>query len=117
MCVPFQSVHHVPHHRIAIKSPHHRIAAKSLSALPQSQTLGEAAVAELDDDRRANVFQALLRDLQIENFQCSFVGMRCTRCPHPERRYMDNDVGSFPAILWTTMSEVSESDESQNVCE
>ena len=64
------------------------------SALPSADA--EAAIAELDDDRRANLFQATLRDLQVESVPL----MGCDA----------NRVETMNAALWTTMAELSESD-------
>ena len=72
------------------------------SRLSLSQTSGEDAVAELDDDRRANLFQSMLRDLQIENVPLLGCDAR--------------EVHTMNAALWTTMSELSESDDAQKVC-
>lgn len=70
------------------------------SALPSADA--EAAIAELDDDRRANLFQAMLRDLQVESVPL----MGCDA----------NRVETMNAALWTTMAELSESDVGQKVC-
>ena len=67
-----------------------------------SQSSGEAAVAELDDERRANLFQSMLRDLQIENVPLLGCDAR--------------EVETMNAALWTTMSELSEIDDGQKVC-
>jgi len=57
---------------------------------------------DLDEDRKANLFQCLLRDLQIE-------GVPLLEC--------DADQAStLQAALWTTMAELSEQDEAQKVC-
>jgi len=66
------------------------------------QSSGEAAVAELDDERRANLFQLMLRDLQIENVPLLGCDAR--------------EVETMNAALWTTMSELSEIDDGQKVC-
>ncbi len=58
--------------------------------------------AEWDEERRSNMFQALLRDLQIE-------GVPLLGCDA-------NQVGTFNAALWTTMAELGDSDEQQKAC-
>jgi hypothetical protein len=63
---------------------------------------GEDAVEELSEERRQNLFQALLRDLQIE-------GVPLLGCDA-------NKVHTMNAALWTTMAELSEQDEEQRAC-
>eukprot|EP00574_Skeletonema_japonicum_P003768 CAMPEP_0201720720 /NCGR_PEP_ID=MMETSP0593-20130828/5575_1 /ASSEMBLY_ACC=CAM_ASM_000672 /TAXON_ID=267983 /ORGANISM="Skeletonema japonicum, Strain CCMP2506" /LENGTH=435 /DNA_ID=CAMNT_0048211397 /DNA_START=59 /DNA_END=1366 /DNA_ORIENTATION=- len=58
--------------------------------------------AEWDEERRSNMFQALLRDLQIE-------GVPLLGCDA-------NQVGTFNAALWTTISELGDQDEQQKAC-
>ena len=77
-------------------------SSSSLSILHSSPASGEDVVAELDDDRRANLYQSMLRDLQIENVPLLGCDAR--------------DVNTLNAALWTTMSELSENDEAQKVC-
>jgi hypothetical protein len=70
--------------------------------------LFETKEAEVDpfegmsDERKENLFQALLRDLQIE-------GTPVLGCDA-------NAVHTMSAALWTTMAEVSENDEESKVC-
>jgi hypothetical protein len=80
------------------------LAPRQRLSLPllQSAASGEDFVAELDDDRRANLFQSMLRDLQIENVPLLGCDAR--------------EVHTMNAALWTTMSELSETDEAQKVC-
>lgn len=59
-------------------------------------------LASMSDERKANLFQALLRDLQIE-------GTPVLGCDA-------NAVHTMSAALWTTMAEVSENDEASKVC-
>ena len=63
---------------------------------------GEEAVEEMSEERRQNLFQALLRDLQIE-------GVPLLGCDA-------NQVHTMNAALWTTMAELSEQDEEQRAC-
>jgi len=56
----------------------------------------------MSDERKENLFQALLRDLQIE-------GTPVLGCDA-------NAVHTMSAALWTTMAEVSENDEESKVC-
>ena len=59
-------------------------------------------LAELDQDRKDNLFQYLLRDLQIEGVPL----LECDVC----------QAHTLQAALWTTMAELSEQDDSQKVC-
>lgn len=63
---------------------------------------GEGAVEEMSEERRQNLFQALLRDLQIENVP--LLGCDATQ------------VHTMNAALWTTMAELSDQDEEQRAC-
>lgn len=63
---------------------------------------GEEAVEEMSEERRQNLFQALLRDLQIE----------CV----PLLGCDANQVHTMNAALWTTMAELSEQDDEQRAC-
>jgi hypothetical protein len=58
--------------------------------------------AEWDEERRSNVFQALLRDLQIE-------GVPLLGCD-------SNQVQTLNAALWTTMAELGDQDDEQRAC-
>ena len=91
---------HQPHSAIVSARP--AFLASALSTALQSSKSGEDVVAELDDDRRANLFQSMLRDLQIENVPLLGCDAR--------------EVNTMNAALWTTMSELSENDEAQKVC-
>ena len=64
--------------------------------------LSEENPAEWDDERRSNMFQALLRDLQIE-------GVPLLGCDA-------NEVATFNAALWTTMAELGDQDQEQRAC-
>jgi len=62
----------------------------------------EDTISDLSEERRSNLFQSLLRDLQIE-------GIPLLGC--------DADaVHTMSAALWTTMAEISEADDGQKVC-
>lgn len=63
---------------------------------------GQEVIAELSEERRQNLFQALLRDLQIE-------GVPLLGCDA-------NEVHTMNAALWTTMTELSEQDDEQRAC-
>lgn len=56
----------------------------------------------MSDDERSNIFQTLLRDLQIE-------GVPLLGCDADQ-------VGSLNAALWTTMAEVGDNDEENRAC-
>lgn len=57
---------------------------------------------ELSEERRANLFQFLLRDLQVEGVPLLGVDA--------------NQVAGFQAALWTTLAELSEQNDAQKVC-
>jgi len=59
-------------------------------------------LASMSDERKANLFQALLRDLQVE-------GTPVLGCDAKA-------VHTMSAALWTTMAEVSENDEASTIC-
>lgn len=59
-------------------------------------------LSDMTDERKANVFQALLRDLQIENVPL----LGCDA----------NQVHTLNAALWTTMTEMNDSDDEQRAC-
>lgn len=67
-----------------------------------SATVDEDPIADLSDERKANLFQSLLRDLQIEDVP--LLGCDATA------------VHTMSAALWTTMAELSEKDEESKVC-
>lgn len=78
------------------------ISSHSLTPTMLSVASTDDDLSDLSEERRSNVFQALLRDLQIE-------GVPLLGC--------DADaVHTMSAALWTTMAEISESDEAQRVC-
>ena len=74
-------------------------ASKPAEVPPMSP---DEVIAEMSEERKANLFQALLRDLQIE-------GVPVLGCDA-------NKVHTMSAALWTTMAEVSENDEESKVC-
>ena len=79
-------------------SPAH---AFSMKKFPLYAT-GEQAIEELSEERRQNLFQALLRDLQVE-------GVPLLACDADQ-------VHTMNAALWTTMSELGEQDGEQRAC-
>lgn len=62
----------------------------------------EDPIADLSDERKANLFQSLLRDLQIEGVP--LLGCDATA------------VHTMSAALWTTMAEISENDDASKAC-
>ena len=93
---PWHHAHHVHAYDYYAQPP------PLVSPLQSSDSSTDDVVAELDDDRRANLFQSMLRDLQIENVPLLGCDAR--------------EVHTMNAALWTTMSELSEADEAQKVC-
>eukprot|EP00560_Eucampia_antarctica_P007679 CAMPEP_0197823626 /NCGR_PEP_ID=MMETSP1437-20131217/949_1 /TAXON_ID=49252 ORGANISM="Eucampia antarctica, Strain CCMP1452" /NCGR_SAMPLE_ID=MMETSP1437 /ASSEMBLY_ACC=CAM_ASM_001096 /LENGTH=438 /DNA_ID=CAMNT_0043422879 /DNA_START=64 /DNA_END=1380 /DNA_ORIENTATION=- len=72
------------------------------SRLYESADEPKSAIDDMSEERRANVYQSLLRDLQIE-------GVPLLGC--------DADaVQTMNAALWTTMAEVNEGDDANSVC-
>lgn len=63
---------------------------------------GEEALDDMSEERRQNLFQALLRDLQIEEVPV----LGCDA----------DQVNTMSAALWTTMAELSDQDDEQRVC-
>lgn len=70
--------------------------------LSLSATTNQDPLADLSDERKANLFQSLLRDLQIEG--TPLLGCDATA------------VHTMSAALWTTMAELSENDDEAKVC-
>ena len=70
--------------------------------LSLSATTNQDPLADLSDERKANLFQSLLRDLQIEG--TPLLGCDATA------------VHTMSAALWTTMAELSENDDGSKVC-
>lgn len=62
----------------------------------------EDPIADMSEERKANLFQALLRDLQIEGVP--LLGCDATA------------VHTMSAALWTTMAELSDNDDANKVC-
>ena len=75
-------------------------SSSQLSKLYQSTT--EDPLADLSDERKAKLFETLLRDLQIEG--TPLLGCDATA------------VHTMSAALWTTMAELSENDDEAKVC-
>mmetsp|Transcript_3571 Transcript_3571/g.7888 ORF Transcript_3571/g.7888 Transcript_3571/m.7888 type:complete len:439 (-) Transcript_3571:135-1451(-) len=80
-------------------SHHHAAPTTTTTSLRLSE---ENPVEEMTDEHRSNVFQALLRDLQIENVPL----LGCDA----------DQVSSLNAAIWTTMAEVGDNDEEQRAC-
>lgn len=82
------------------------VAAASAARIASASSLRLADDANplegMDDERRSNVFQSLLRDLQIE-------GVPLLGCDADQ-------VSSLNAAIWTTMAELGEGDEGQRAC-
>lgn len=76
-------------------------SAVLLHAEPPSEDPQEF-IDSLSEERRENLFQSLLRDLQVE-------GTPLLGCDA-------NQVHTLQAALWTTMAELSEQDEEQKAC-
>lgn len=72
-----------------------------LSHTALSETASDP-LADLSEERKANLFQALLRDLEVEG--CPVLGCDAEA------------VHTMSAALWTTMAELSENDEESKVC-
>jgi len=79
---------------------HHNYDGRRQPIIPLR--LSDDNPAEWDEERRSNMFQALLRDLQIE-------GVPLLGCDA-------NQVGTFNAALWTTMAELGDQDDEQKAC-
>ena len=77
-------------------------AASTSPTTTLKATVDEDPIAELSDERKANLFQSLLRDLQIEGVP--LLGCDATA------------VHTMSAALWTTMAELSENDDESKVC-
>ena len=92
----FTSAFQIPSARLQLRSssiPQHRHHALHMSSDP---------LVDLDDERKANLFQALLRDLQIE-------GVPLLGCDA-------NQVHTLNAALWTTMAELSANPKADRAC-
>jgi hypothetical protein len=62
----------------------------------------DVAVADLSEDRKATLFQFMLRDLQVEGVPLLGVDA--------------DQVHTMQAALWTTLAELSEQDDAQKAC-
>jgi len=87
----YGAFHHRRHRTI---SANHRLGTEARSTVDP--------IAEMDEERRQNLFQALLRDLQIENVPL----LGCDA----------HQVETMNAAIWTTMAELSECNDAQKVC-
>lgn len=76
--------------------------SKEMSPLEVASKEENDPLASMSDERKANLFYALLRDLQIEG--TPVLGCDATA------------VHTMSAALWTTMAEVSENDQESKVC-
>ena len=90
----------------AFQVPPTRIQLRS-SSIPQHRHhaplhMSSDPLVDLDDERKANLFQALLRDLQIE-------GVPLLGCDA-------NQVHTLNAALWTTMAELSANPKADRAC-
>mmetsp|Transcript_11677 Transcript_11677/g.25254 ORF Transcript_11677/g.25254 Transcript_11677/m.25254 type:complete len:431 (-) Transcript_11677:99-1391(-) len=77
---------------------------RRVPATSPSRRLGdtENLLEGMSDERKSNLFQSLLRDLQIE-------GVPLLGCDA-------NQVSTLNAAIWTTMAELGDSDEEQRAC-
>jgi hypothetical protein len=91
---PKRTFHHAIHRNIPTST--------SLFESESESTTAEDPLAGMSDERKATVFHALLRDMQIEG--TPVLGCDATA------------VHTMSAALWTTMSEVSENDDESKVC-
>ncbi|KAL3925182.1 MAG: hypothetical protein SGILL_000574, partial [Bacillariaceae sp.] len=86
-------------------SPNANGAKTSISSLWDTGTKNQEEpdpLEDMTDDRKANLFQFLLRDLEVE--EVPLLGVDAT------------ETHIFQAALWTTMAELSESDLEDKVC-
>jgi hypothetical protein len=91
---------------LAPSIPHEHVATttrRSTFSLSETATSQEPdPLDEMSDERKATLFQFLLRDLEVE--EVPLLGVDAT------------DTHVFQAALWTTMAELSESDVEGRVC-
>ncbi|CAB9527525.1 expressed unknown protein [Seminavis robusta] len=78
------------------------LSSSSSSSSSATQENTEDPLEELDQTRKKNLYQCLLRDLQIE-------GVPLLECDAAQAHILQ-------AALWTTMAELSDQDEGQKVC-
>mmetsp|Transcript_14294 Transcript_14294/g.29105 ORF Transcript_14294/g.29105 Transcript_14294/m.29105 type:complete len:448 (+) Transcript_14294:128-1471(+) len=76
--------------------------AVGVSSINTSLAMSDDPLAGMSDERKANLFQSLLRDLQIE-------GVPLLGCDA-------NQVHTLNAAVWTTMAEISDQDDEQRAC-
>ncbi|KAL3767536.1 hypothetical protein ACHAWU_000199 [Discostella pseudostelligera] len=79
----------------------HHPTSITTTSLRLSDTINNP-LADMSDERKSNLFQSLLRDLQIE-------GVPLLGCDA-------NQVSTLNAAIWTTMAELSDNHEAQRVC-
>jgi len=81
-----------------IISKHHRMTDRSVVTLAQSTN----PLDEMSEERKANLFQFLLRDLEVEG--APLLGCDADQPP------------TLQAALWTTMAELSEKETEEKAC-
>ena len=79
-----------------------RISVMSLTSSSLKISASAESLEEMDEERKSNLFQTLLRDLQIE-------GVPLLGCDA-------NQVSTLSAAIWTTMAELGDSDEENKAC-
>ena len=79
-----------------------RISVMSLTTSSLKLSASAESLEEMDEERKSNLFQSLLRDLQIE-------GVPLLGCDA-------NQVSTLSAAIWTTMAELGDSDEENKAC-
>jgi len=96
---------HLYHHTKSISkktSQHLSAHTKTIISKTTSLQLSDQPLDDLSDERKSNLFQSLLRDLQIE-------GVPLLGCDAKE-------VSTLNAAIWTTMAELGDSDDENKAC-
>ena len=95
---------HLSAPEVCLSSPRviHQNNAFHLSASSDNGVDNANPVDDLSEERKASLFQFLLRDLQVE-------GVPLLGCDAEQAH-------TFQAALWTTMAELSEKDKSEKAC-
>jgi hypothetical protein len=99
---PHQGLHHVAAVVRQRRTPFITLKDSSSYYASYEPDSNDNFVDELSEERRTNLFQCLLRDLQIE-------GVPLLGCDADQ-------VHTLQAALWTTMAEVVDQDAEQRVC-
>lgn len=95
-----KNIYNTPNHvQKTILPAYYRLATSLFESATDTE---EDPLASMSEENKANLFQALLRDLQIEDVPV--LGCDATA------------VHTMNAALWTTLSELSENDEDSKVC-